>query len=645
MRNPLIALCGTAVFCEDKARPSSGKERGAIKKVIVIGLDGLDPGIVSRLLEANELPNLARLAARGGFARVATTRPAQTPVAWSTFATGTNPGGHGIFDFLRRNPKSYMPELALNRYEQKNVFLPPKAVNLRRGAPVWELLAAAGISATVLRCPCTFPPDSVRGCMLSGMGVPDLRGGLGTSTFYTSGGTIKARESEQVVRLQPKGDRVFSTYLIGPRNPKTGGDLHVEATLLLDPEGRRLTLQSEGTPRELEIRQGRWSDWLRVKFKLGLLQSIRGMMRFYLVRCAPELALYASPVNFDPHAPFFPISHPAEYASELAARIGLYYTTGMVEDHAGLNNERISEEAYLDQCEVVWCEREAMMLHELESFDAGLYYCLFDTPDRIQHMFWRFREPDHPANRRAGSSADFAHVIDDCYRRCDCVVGKALEFSDEETLFIALSDHGFGSFRRGVHLNTWLYDSGFLSLKDGVQPGPAAGDLLEQVDWGKTRAYALGLSGIYLNLAGREEAGIVAAEEAGELKAKLVRGLTGLPDPACGGAVAIHRAWPREEVYSGAYLGEAPDVLVDFAPGYRISWSSSMGGVAEGHFEDNVKKWSGDHIIDPDQVPGVLFLSQPFKGEKARLLDLAPTILAALGAPKGPAMEGESLLP
>ena len=259
------------------------------------------------------------------------------------------------------------------------------------------------------------------------------------------------------------------------------------------------------------MRQGEWSDWLRVKFKVGLLQSIRGMVRFYLVSCEPELALYASPVNFDPHSPLFPISDPPEYAGELARRIGLYYTTGMVEDHAGLNNERISEQAYLDQCEIVWRERETMMLDELEAFKEGFFYCLFDTPDRIQHLFWRFTEPDHPANHGVAPSAEFARVIDDCYRRCDAIVGKALEFSDDETLFIALSDHGFNSFRRGVHLNTWLYDNGFLALRDGVRPGEAAGDLLRQVDWGRTKAYAVGLGGIYLNLKGREEQGIVAS--------------------------------------------------------------------------------------------------------------------------------------
>ena len=620
-------------------------EDGAIKKVIVIGLDGLEPAIVSRLLEANQLPNLARLKEQGGFARVATTRPAQTPVAWSTFATGTNPGGHGIFDFLRRNPKNYLPELALNRYEQKNAFLPPKAVNMRRGTPIWELLAAAGKSSTVLRCPCTYPPDRCRGTMLSGMGVPDLRGGLGTATFYTSDGAVTPRESEQVVRPEPAGAGVFKTHLVGPRNPKGGGDLRIEVTLKIDPEGRKVTLGSDGTPRELEIRQGMWSEWLHVKFKVGLLQSIRGIMRFYLLSCKPELALYASPVNFDPHAPLFPISDPPEYAGELARAIGLYYTTGMVEDHAGLNNERISETAYLDQCEIVWRERESMMLHELDGFDEGFFYCLFDTPDRIQHLFWRYIEPDHPANRGVAPSADFAQVIDDAYRRCDTVVGKALEYSDDNTLFIALSDHGFNSFRRGVHLNTWLHDNGFLALRDGVRPGEAAGDLLRQVDWKRTRAYALGLGGVYLNLKGREEEGIVDAEEAEAIRGALVRGLSGLIDAECGGAVAIHRAHPREAVYHGPYLTEAPDILVDFAPGYRISWSSSMGGVAEGQFEDNVKNWSGDHIIDPDFVPGVLFMNRPFRQEGARLLDLAPTILHALGVAKGTAMEGDSLLP
>ncbi len=616
---------------------------GAVKKVIVIGLDGLSPVIVDRLLEAGQLPNLARLKERGGYSRVATTRPAQTPVAWSTFATGVNPGGHGIFDFLRRNPANYLPDLALNRYEQKNAFLPPKAVNLRGGTPIWELLKAAGRNATVLRCPCTYPPDPIRGRLLAGMGVPDLRGGLGTTTFYTTDPAARPRESENVVRPQPAdGEDTYSAHLIGPRNPK-GGDLRVDIHLRVDRQARRVIVRSDGNPRELEIREGRWSDWLRVKFKLGLLQSFRGMLRFYLVACEPELTLYASPINFDPDSPIFPISEPFEYAGELAREIGLYYTTGMVEDHTGLNNERIPESAFLDQCETAWRERQAMMHAELQYFDDGLFYVLYDTPDRIQHLFWRYTEPDHPANRGAAPDPAFAPVIDDAYRRCDAIVGEALEYADDRTLVIALSDHGFNSFRRGVNLNKWLYDHGFLALKEGIRPGEEAGDLLRQVDWGRTRAYAVGLSGIYLNLRGREGHGIVPAGEANALRAELARGLGGLTDPDHPGNLAVRRVVPREEAYRGPYLAEAPDLLVNFAEGYRVSWSSSMGGVAGSAFEDNVKKWSGDHIIDPEKVPGVLFMNRPFR-EGARLLDLAPTILAALGVPRGPAMEGDSIL-
>jgi predicted AlkP superfamily phosphohydrolase/phosphomutase len=565
-------------------------------------------------------------------------------VAWSSFATGTNPGGHGIFDFVNRNPTTYLPEFALYRYEQKNAFLPPRAVNLRRGTPVWELLGTAGHNVTILRCPCTYPPQASRGQMLSGMGVPDLRGGLGTPTFYSTSSTVTPRESESVVRLERIEDDTFSTYLIGPRTPKTGANARSEATLRIDLPRRRATLRSEGTPRDLELAQGRWSEWLRIKFKLGPLQTVRGTVRFYLIQCTPEPLLYASPVNFDPDAPPFPISDPPLYARDLSRRIGLYYTAGMVEDHTGLNNERISEEAFLQQCDIVWREREAMMLDELNTFDEGFFYCLFDTPDRVQHMFWRFGEPAHPANRGMTPSCDFTEVIDDCYRRCDAIVGKARDFSDDHTLFIALSDHGFNSFRRGVDVNNWLYSQGFLSLRDGARPGTEAGDLLKQVDWERTRAYALGLSGVYLNLAGREGQGIVPPHEAEALKSALIQGLTGLRDAQSDGAVAISRVLPREVVYSGPCVGDAPDLLIDFAQGYRVSWSTSMGGVAETQLQDNTRKWSGDHIVDPELVPGVLFMNRLFRGQGARLIDLAPTILAALGVPKGQFMEGKSLL-
>jgi predicted AlkP superfamily phosphohydrolase/phosphomutase len=605
----------------------------------VIGLDGLEPSIVGPMLDAGELPNLARMRERGGYSRVATTSPAQTPVAWSTFATGTNPGGHGIFDFLRRDPMTYRPDIGLNRHEPAGAFRPPRAVNLRRGEAVWDLLAARGVVSTILRCPATYPPDPKSGRMLSGMGVPDLRGGFGTATLYTSG-DARALEGERMVKVADGSDGPIATRIIGPTNPRDRSDLSTPISIDLDPIARTATIRAEGAPEGLVVAEGCWSDWLRVSFKAGLFQTVRGIVRFHLARVGPTFELYASPVNFDPEAPAFPISHPPEFSKELAEELGLFHTTGMVEDHGALNNGRIDEHAYLDQCDLAWREREAMLLRSLDDFEDGLLYCLFDTPDRVQHMFWRFRDPAHPLHE---ADPEMARVVEDQYRRSDAMVGHALEFADDETLVVALSDHGFGPFRRAVHLNTWLLENGLLRLKPGLEAGEAAGDMLRGVDWSATKAYSLGLGGIYLNLRGREAEGIVDEADAARLKAEIARGLFGLPDPSDGSA-AIRRVKPREEVYSGPFVGEAPDLLVHFSEGYRASSGTSMGGVAVQVFEDNRKKWSGDHIVDPALVPGVLFLDRPFRGEGARLEDLAPTILGALGVPKGAAMEGSSLI-
>jgi predicted AlkP superfamily phosphohydrolase/phosphomutase len=614
----------------------------AFGKVIVVGLDGLEPKIVDGLLARAELPNLARLAAAGGYSRVMSTCPAQTPVAWSTFATGTNPGGHGVFDFIGRDPRTYHPNLALNRYEQSNIFLPPRVVNLRRGVPVWEVLSRAGLPATVLRCPCTYPPDNVRGRLLSGMGVPDLCGGLGTSTFFSSAADVREQESERVVFVRLNSDKQMSASLPGPRHPRTGAAATVSLNFQIDGDSEQVVVRSAGEPAALVVRKGLWSPWLRVKFKMGLLQAMSGMVRFLLVRLSPEFELYASPINFTPNAPPFPISCPPDYAKELAAKIGTYYTTGMVEDHGGLNNGRFDEIAYLDQCEQALQERERMLLYELGRHTEGLCFCLFDTPDRIQHMFWRFLEPEHPANRHA-SGQSMQHVIEEHYRRCDAIVGKAVACADDRTLVIVLSDHGFGSFQRGVHINSWLYDQGFLALRNGLKPGPDVRDFFRDVDWDKTRAYALGLAGIYLNLAGREANGIVPHAESGAVQADLAERLARLADPERG-AAAVRSVVRRDQVYNGPYAQESPDLVVNFWGGYRVSWATALGGSPTGHFEDNVKKWSGDHIMDPSLVPGVLFMNRPFHGNRARLVDLAPTILTALGVPKNPEMEGVSLL-
>jgi len=619
------------------------------KKVIVIGLDGLEPTIVEAMLDHGELPHFAKIRAAGAYSRLKTTYPAQTPVAWSSFVTGTNPGGHGIFDFVSRDPKTYQPDLALSRFAPpKNAFSPPRVVSNRQGVPVWQLLTQAGIPSVVLRCPCTFPPDQVNGRMLAGVGVPDLRGGQGTGTFYSQDKTAKAKESEQLVPL-PEGDQ-FTTHVIGPRNTRVKpiADTTAEIKVQVDRAARKLVIKTGGVPDRLEIPEGQWSPWVRVKFKFSMLQSLPGIVRFFARQLAPHVEFYSSPVNFDPAAPTFPVTSPNEYGKELAEQIGLFSTLGMAEDHTGLNNGRFDEAAYLTQCDLVRAERERMTFHELRRFGEGLFFVVFDTPDRVQHMFWRFRDPEHPYFDRE-RAPEFVRSIEEHYRLYDGLLARVLEHADEHTLLIVLSDHGFNTFRRGFHVNTWLVENGLMALKDNKKPDEALGEGFSAVDWSRTSAYALGLGGVYLNMKGREGGGVLEeGAEAERARRAIVEGLTGIADTATG-RTAINSVSRREEIYSGAHAAASPDLLVNYAPGFRVSWQTALGGMPYGLFEDNTRRWSGDHIIDPETVPGILLMNRNGSGplaagHRADIRDLAPTILSYLGVAKGEAMEGISLL-
>ena len=625
------------------------------KKVIVIGLDGLEPTIVESMLERGELPNLARIRQSGSYSRLRTTYPAQTPVAWSSFATGTNPGGHGIFDFISRDPSTYLPDAALSRFERpKSAFAPPQVVNQRKGIPVWQVLSKAGVPSVVLRCPCTFPPEEINGRMLAGVGVPDQRGAQSKGTFYTQQSGIKAAESEQVVTLPPGTD--FKTYVIGPRNTKQSppADAKAEIRVQVNKAATGLTIETGGTPGRIEVAQGSWSEWVRFKFKLSMLQSVTGIARFYVRQIEPQIEFYVSAVNFDPAAPLFPVSSPAAYAKDLSGAIGLFATLGMAEDHAGLNNGRFDERAYLDQCELTIAERERMMRHELDRFSEGLFFTLYDTPDRVQHMLWRFRDQAHPGFEQDG---DFATLVEQHYARCDKLLTPVLDKVDENTLLIVLSDHGFNTFRRAFDTNTWLHQNGLLALKGGGKPSEDVGEAFAAVDWSRTYAYAVGLGGIYLNFKGREREGILEEGTEAERVRKAIT--SGLPEVADSGTKAIRSVSRREQIYSGAYAANAPDLLVNFAPGFRVSWQSAVGGFANSLIEDNLRKWSGDHIIDPEAVPGILFMNQntrPVSAKNAEtrtdhpndrgpsIIDLAPTILNYLGVPSPQSMEGTNLL-
>ena len=613
------------------------------RRVIVIGLDGLEPSIVEAMLGRGELPQLAKIQKSGSFSRLATTYPAQTPVAWSSFATGTNPGGHGIFDFISRDPLTYQPDAALSRFERaRNMLAQPRVVNQRRGVPVWQVLTQAGISSTVLRCPCTFPTEALQGRMLAGVGVPDLRGSQSKGTFYTQDQNAAAQENEQLIVLQAGDD--LTTRVIGPRNTRQSPptDTACEIRVKLDKATRRLWIQVNGSAEGISVPEKSWSEWVRFKFKFSLLQSVTGIARIYVRQIEPWVEFYISALNFDPCAPMFPVTFPAEYAKEVNEHIGLFSTLGMAEDHNGLNNGRLDELAYLEQCELVLRERERLMKFELDRFDQGLFFMVYDTPDRVQHMLWRFRDQKHPGFE-ADLAAGLSSRIEEHYQKCDALLASVLEKVDENTLLIVLSDHGFGSFRRGFDTNTWLWQNRLLHLKDGKKPGEDL-DGLSAVDWAKTSAYAVGLGGIYLNLKGREREGILEeGTEADRVRNAIQSGLREFPD-AQTRLPAIRSAARREDLYSGEHVNLAPDLLVNFHRGFRVSWQSARGGFAGSLIQDNTRRWSGDHIVDPESVPGILFMNQPPRHNHAQIIDLAPTILNYLGVSVPESMEGKPLL-
>jgi predicted AlkP superfamily phosphohydrolase/phosphomutase len=613
------------------------------RRVIVLGLDGLEPSIVETLFSRGELPNFARLQQQGSYRRLRTTYPAQTPVAWSSFSTGTNPGGHGIFDFIRRDPATYKPDLALSQFEPaKSMLALPKVVSRRKGVPLWKLLAQAGVPSTVLRCPCTFPPDESCGKILAGVGVPDLRGGQGTGTFYTQDRMQTAKENEQLVHLDT-GEQ-FKTHVIGPRNTKVtpGKDIVAEMRVRVDRPANALKFEIVGVPASIAVSAKSWSSWVRLKFKPSMLQSVSGIARFYVKQLTPHVEFYTSPINFDPAAPLFPISAPATYARDLSQDIGLFSTLGMAEDHNGHNNDRFDATDYRAQCDLVFEEREKMMFLELGHFQEGFLFTLFDTPDRFQHMFWRFRDPGHPCYD-PDLAALYGGQVDELYQRCDRLLGRVMDNVDENTLLIALSDHGFNSFQRAFDINTWLWQNELLKLKDGKKPDEDVVGPLD-IDWSRTSAYAVGLGGIYLNLRGRESGGIVGeGTEAERVRKSIQGGLTGIIDREKS-SPAVRSVVRREEIYTGPYLVDSPDLLVNFAAGFRVSWQSALGGFSHALFQDNKRFWSGDHIIDPESVPGILFMNRRARASDCSIVDLAPTILKHFDVPRGAAMEGKSLV-
>ncbi len=588
----------------------------ATQRLVILGFDGMDPALSERWMADGSLPNFAALARDGHFQRLATTNPPQSPVAWASFATGLDAGGHGIFDFLRRDAQTYAPDFAIAEHvppeHTLDLFgwrLPLDGGSLRNrrdGEPFWNTLEQAGQRASVLRVPVTYPPDAVTR-MLSGMGVPDLLGTQGTYTLYATRRIAGAENGGRVELVGIGDDGVLRADFKGPAHPlkPAAPALSVPLTLEANAAGARLVLDGNA----VDLETGRWSDWIRVRFRFAGFAGIDGMLRANLQEGFPRPLLYLSPIQVDPRAPAIAVSAPADYAPRLAEAIGDYHTLGMPEETWALNQGHLDEAAWLDMVKTTLAEGEAMLRDTLARNDSELVVKVFVQTDRVSHMFWRGLDDAHPLH--AASSATARDAIPWIYREADRILGETRAQLRPDDRLIVLSDHGFSSFRRAVHLNRWLVDAGYLALKAGAD---AESPLFAAVDWSRTRAYALGLNGLFINRAGREAHGIVAEGDAAALEAELRNRLADLRDPA-DGETMIRHVQPAAALYHGAHLGEAPDLVVGYAPGYRASWQTSLGAVPLLLVEDNLQPWSGDHCIDPDAVPGVLFTS--FKPHKA----------------------------
>jgi predicted AlkP superfamily phosphohydrolase/phosphomutase len=622
------------------------------QRLIVLGIDGMDPQLLRQFMREGKMPNFAKLAAQGDFRELTTSIPPQSPVAWSNLITGMNAGGHGIFDFIHRDPKTLELYFSASKVEgPKHAIhlggwtIPlggGSAEQLRKGEAFWQILDRHGIPNSIFRIPSNFPPVPAKGETLSGMGTPDLRGTYGTFSFYTDdpGAATGAVEGGQVIPVQVENSRVVAN-LIGPDNTfKRGTPAATEPfTVSVDPLEAAAKIAVQG--HEFILREGEWSDWVRVEFQLiPFFGNVKGMCRFYLKQTHPRFQLYVSPINMDPADPALPISTPANYSRLLTDEAGEFHTQGIAEDTKALSDGMLDDKEYLQQARTVLAEHRRIFDKEFPKFQSGLFFFYFSSLDLNSHMFWRLMDTKHPEYDVA-LAAENGSAIESFYQQIDQVLGEVLAKVDDRTTLLVLSDHGFAPYNRSFNLNTWLLNQGYIKLKDGASADSEVP--LANVDWSQTRAYGIGLNGLYINLRGRESNGIVdpgATADAlmAEIRSKLltVKDLkTNLP--------VITRIDLASQAYQGPYAGSGPDMLVGYNRGYRAGWKTILGSFPPDELEDNTNPWSGDHCMDYTLVPGVLLSNRKIAANAPALTDIAPTILQEFGIAKGQGMIGESV--
>lgn len=625
-------------------------KKAKFKRVLLIGFDGMDYNLYNQFKkQGHKFPNFDKLAKEGTFSPLWSTEPPISPVAWSTFTTGVNPGKHNIFDFLTTDRATYMPKMAgsdiippRRSLTIGNWVIPlgsPKIELKRKSLSFWKIVSSKGIYASVLRMPFTFPPEKFYGSMLSGLGTPDLRGTQGSFSFYSDGPAENYDISDGVFEsLQSLGGDRFSGRIKGPGHPFRKGNppLEIPFTLTLDRENKSVEIAVG--KEKIKLGQNQLSPWVKLDFKAGLI-GVAGIAQWVLEDVAP-LKLYLSPINIDPEKPSMPVSHPKIFSVYLAKLLGPFATLGMAEDTWSLNERVLSEKNFIDQVYRTQEEREKIFFNTLAKIKDGLVIQVFETTDRIQHMFWRYL-PDSgsPAPRPSNDPLVTGSILES-YRRMDAFLEKLYKKMRPHDLLMIVSDHGFNAFNRGFNLNTWLHKQGYLVLNNGKK---TSGKWYADVDWSRSRAYGQGLNGIFLNLKDRESQGIVnPGAEAEALKKEIKEKLMKVVDEKHK-KNAVKSAFIREEIYRGPYTVNAPDIVVGYAAGYRVSWESAVNYVGEELFSDNTRMWSGDHAFTRDQIPGVFFCNRKIAAKDPGLIDISPTVLAAFGIEKPGFIEGRDL--
>lgn len=650
-RRGVLGMMGMSLAAAGLGCSSSTDRSKPGTRLLILGFDGMDFGIVAGMLEAGELPNFAKVAGMGDFLPLISSTPPQSPVAWSNFITGKNPGGHGIYDFIARDPKTYMPYLSMSRVTEsdKSVKLmgmsiplsAGKAELLRKGRSWWEILEDNGIPATVLCVPCNFPPVMSTQRTLSGMGTPDILGTYGTFSFYTTKYVdVTSVQGGKITQVSVLDDAVASE-LTGPVNTllEDKPDITMPFTAYIDKVSPRIKLSISGN--EIILKEGEWSGWLTVSFPMTSLFDIRGNIRVYLKSVRPEFELYISPVNIDPAKPSVPISTPEDYSKELDRILGPFYTQGIPEETWALNEGRLNEDEFLAQARIAKSERTALFKLELDRFrhmGQGAYFCYFGTTDTTSHMLWLHRDPEHPLHDPV-RSPKYSRAIEGFYQDMDRIVGHALESMKDDDALMIMSDHGFSPFHRAFHANRWLLDNGYITLKDAGRD--ESDEFFENVDMGKTKAYAIGLNGLYINMAGREANGTVSEAERDSIIKEIIDGLTAVKDLK-NGEYVMSGVYDARTIYSGAYTDLAPDIIIGYGRGYRGSWETALGKIPKELVTDNRKKWSGDHCVDPAVVPGIFFCNRKINSRSPYLLDIAPSILTLFGITPPGDMDGRS---